>query len=384
MKLRLKCTCGAVLTADASMQGKRGRCRKCGHTFTVPKRKRAKKPTPAVADFSAESVSDWLADGPSAANESTANDFAGDFQSDRATTTLTKSKSGSKHGGKKCPSCSGAIHDAIVCMHCGYHTRLKRKLETLDSEHAASSMWFALLISLPFCLLYVAAAYLTLDSLSGPMFLRFFFAGFCVLGILTPVLRKLWLDSDVFNYLAFVTLEAAGMIRLIHALSENNYKISFLLLGMVLVPLVFLLPRTGTSNEFSESYQSERGGLAVVPYSVLCTVVLVVIAAVLFVPFVSEVVVSLGVGLPFIIGVIVFCTLNPGLANAAGGSLQSASCSGGHHGFGSLSSYSSSRNYSNSRNYYGGSSFSSFSSCGGGGGGGFGGGGGGGFGGCGG
>ena len=230
---------------------------------------------------------------------------------------------------------------------------------TLDSESITSQKWFIVLITLPACLLYVVAAYLLLDSMTGPGFLTFLFAGFFVFGVLTPILRKTWLDTDIFNYLAVGALEGASIIRLVNALAEGNHRISFLLLGMVLIPLVFLLPRTENANEFSEPFR-KQGGLAVVPYAGLFTLVLVILGAVYFVPPVSRLVASMTLLLPGAVGFVTLATLNPSVMDRLGSS-------GGH--------------WTNSRY----SSFSSYSgglSCGGGGGCGGGGCGGGGCGGC--
>ena len=63
MPLRLRCTCGKVLKADSSMAGKRGRCKKCGHTFTVPKTDEAKLETTTREVVSPQKVASWLAEG---------------------------------------------------------------------------------------------------------------------------------------------------------------------------------------------------------------------------------------------------------------------------------------------------------------------------------
>ncbi len=315
MGLRLKCSCGIILHADAAMVGKRGKCKKCDRIFTVPTPKALKpKNKPSCTE--------------STASESN--------RSERA-----KPPTPPKKSLKKCPYCRETIGDVIVCIHCGYHTKLKRKLETLDQRSVAKSKWLIAASIIPFSLLYVGATCYWLDAMDGPTFLKFFFAGFCGFGILTPVLRYLWHDTDVVNVLATVTLELAGLIRLGNALMDQNYRIGFLLLGLILIPLVFLLPRTENNNEFSESFRTKHGRLALVPYACLFGLVAAGLATVYFVPVVRVGVASLSLGADALLGLIVFGTLNPSLMNSLGGSQGAYSGSSSSLGCSSFSGCSS-------------------------------------------
>ncbi|MEM7476668.1 MAG: hypothetical protein AAF483_16900 [Planctomycetota bacterium] len=291
MEIRFRCSCGAKLKVGAEQGGKRARCKKCGHVFTIPVTQRA-----------------------SATGDRSANDFAPNANTkvdQRALAGKESTLDGSQSVTKECPSCSAAINDLTVCMRCGFHTKLGRRLTVMKSSDVASQVKFALFLLIPIYALFPIVALVTLRTFEGLTFLHFLFAGICILGVATLLLRKLWFDHDVFNYLALGALELAAGIRLYNAIIEANYRISFLLLAMVLIPLLFLLPRTANANRFSESFRSEEGGLSGLACALFFMPIVIGLGVVLFVPVVTTFVGAATFWIPGVAGIFSFGTLNP-------------------------------------------------------------------------
>jgi len=220
-------------------------------------------------------------------------------------------------------------------MHCGYHSQLGRQLKTFSSAQFTASENTAKLASVSVSLLVIVASYYAQQSMEGRTFLAFYFGCFCVLGVLTPLLRKIWVDSDVFNYASLFVLLGVGCVRIAVSISAGRYKLSFLLLGMVAAATVFLWARTNTENEKCNVFSSPSGGLSLPRYSALCAVSLLAVGAVFFLPVVSSAVGFLGILVPSFVGVI---SLGRLFATGWGG-YSGASSFGTSSSFGSSSSF---------------------------------------------
>ena len=128
MSVQMKCKCGARLSAPRSLVGKRAKCQGCGFSFTVPDG----KPTPAtedsmdaegasVSDTSDHDAADWLSH--HVGGQRPGSDF-GEEEFASATPEA------------QCPDCDQSMpNDGVVCMHCGYHRHLQRRLESLDTNN---------------------------------------------------------------------------------------------------------------------------------------------------------------------------------------------------------------------------------------------------------
>ena len=112
MKLRLKCTCGTILTADSSLSGKRGRCKKCGYTFTVPVRKASKAKTDLNSGFPMEEGGGWLTEGLLSEEHSSAKNKTfrgGDFAHDRSYSQQNLPSRSNRKNDKTCPECAAVL-----------------------------------------------------------------------------------------------------------------------------------------------------------------------------------------------------------------------------------------------------------------------------------
>lgn len=101
-KVKVKCQCGKVLAVDPKLAGKAVKCPQCQAAIRVPASapSSAKSTQPAA---SSSSIEDLL-------------DEAG----------VTKSKTG-----KRCPECRADIApDAVLCVQCGYHLEMGKKLRS--------------------------------------------------------------------------------------------------------------------------------------------------------------------------------------------------------------------------------------------------------------
>lgn len=312
VKIKLKCNCGRILSAERNMAGQRGRCKSCGHAFKIP--------VPAERKTSDHSK---LAESATPSSERNVVQWETD-----ATQPAVSFREPGSHAIKRCPECAAEMNSgAALCIRCGYHFRTGRKLKALDAKSLASLNRFAFVICLPFCLLYVFATYLLLDRMDGPMFLQFYFASLCAFVVLVPILRSYWVNSDVFNYLALGTLEISGLVRLGNALMLENYKVSFLLLGMLTVLPFFVLVRTENDNGVSALFRSKQGGLAMLPYSFLAITCVAGLGVIYFVPPVRSVVAELAMAAPAMMGFVTFFALKPSAVKsmASGSSLRGRS-----------------------------------------------------------
>ena len=201
--LRLRCRCDALLSIHSDSIGKKAKCGSCDTTFVVP--------DPKIRKL-----------------ESTQS-------KDRAKAATTAA----------CPSCDKELGaNMIVCIHCGYHTRLKRRLVTEQPDKTDLSSGAVLIANLTLSVAVLIACGFILDRFDGPQFLVFYFSLFCVYGILTPLLRRIVQDSDAFNYAAMFTLLGLGVMRYIQSTMAGGSKFGFLLCGMIATTFLYAISLT--------------------------------------------------------------------------------------------------------------------------------------------
>jgi DNA-directed RNA polymerase subunit RPC12/RpoP len=157
--------CKAQLRGPAEMQGKKGRCKRCGHTFVLKAAAPAKAGPPAAAGRNAKAPAPASAKPgkPDAApKKKPADSDAGSamyaFQEDKDFNKIEGSKSSGssipmpKTGDKpkimdvdhnpyavteldltpRCPFCAKEMEseEAIICLHCGYNTQTRMHRKT--------------------------------------------------------------------------------------------------------------------------------------------------------------------------------------------------------------------------------------------------------------
>jgi hypothetical protein len=108
MPIRIACTCGQNLAAPDNLAGKKAKCPKCGQLIAVPA-PAAKSPPTAPASGGPASFHELL-------------DEAG----------MTASKTG-----VRCASCGADMaRGAVLCVQCGYHAQLGRRVETVAEDES--------------------------------------------------------------------------------------------------------------------------------------------------------------------------------------------------------------------------------------------------------
>lgn len=294
MKLRLKCPCGARMVADASAAGKRGRCKQCNQSFRIP--------APPQATFlggvnTAEGdVMDWLTE----CSSETAARPAGDFTRDQSLRPRNSEPMSApierapvkpptpKH---TCPDCSNPLSpDAVLCFHCGYHTRQKRKVAQMDAASIQSVKKRITTWGVIGCGLAAAFSYFTVDAISNPAFQVLFFAGFCVAAVAIPWLRSSFRDTDRYQLMALSILEVLGAVRIVQQMVVGDFRFGALLLGMLLVPYAFLFTTTETHSGESWRFRNSNGGLSLAAYALVVVPTTLLLGAFLCLPDWSAVV----------------------------------------------------------------------------------------------
>ena len=289
MTLRLKCKCGAELNAPTSLIGKTAKCTGCGFCFTVPGGGETEAVKQAIENPPADS---------------------------------------------QCESCGFAMASSeMVCLQCGYHHRLKRKVSDPDPTDPPASLTLGLILMAAAAV--IGTGYLQ-AGMNGPSFLLFYWSLFLLLGVSIALLRKAWFDSDLFNYVAMGTLLAIGALRIYFAISNKNYRFSFLLLGMVGVAIVFMAARSHSENSRCKAFESKQGGLNLPLAGILFAFVLTSLGIIFFVPSIGKIVAQGSFMVPLITGFIGLSMLSEPGSGRGGGHYHScgSSCGGGGCGGG--------------------------------------------------
>jgi DNA-directed RNA polymerase subunit RPC12/RpoP len=153
--------CGKKINVSSEAVGKRIRCKGCEHVFVVqaPAGKKAAKPAgkaaPAKAPPAAKSAN---------AKKKAPDPPAGPSMPDRP--TIDDDEDANPYGvtaldtAPRCPDCANEMEsaDAIVCLHCGYNSRTRMKIEPRAVYDVTGGTWFlwllpGILCALGFCIL---------------------------------------------------------------------------------------------------------------------------------------------------------------------------------------------------------------------------------------
>ena len=105
MKLKLKCTCGAVFAVDAIHAGKKVKCPTCETIVTIPAAPAQPEPVVPQPEPEPEPPSPDLEDAHM------------------------------EEGPQLCPSCDKAVDaSAVICINCGYNFKTGQQLHTTVEE----------------------------------------------------------------------------------------------------------------------------------------------------------------------------------------------------------------------------------------------------------
>ena len=148
--------CDKEIKAPAEVQGKKIRCKGCGHAFVVPGPAGQSAPGKAPAGKAAPNKP---ASAP-AAKAPPPKPAADDEEDDdgKAYGVTTESLT------PRCPNCANEMEseDAIVCLHCGFNTRTRTQAKTRKVRHISGGQMFLWLLPGILCALG-AALLITLD-----------------------------------------------------------------------------------------------------------------------------------------------------------------------------------------------------------------------------
>lgn len=328
----VKCECGAQYKVPIDLAGKKAKCKKCDRSFVIPKAESAPKSSLAPTPISPNTTDPSVAAGAAA---SLLNPYGSLDQDDSASV-------------RSCPSCQRNIGKGkVVCIYCGYHTDLGRKLhveasEPEDSGTAAAQDLeigdvvpgltgvFAILAAVG--LIVVTAA---LNSqFEGPAFLAYFYVWFVLSALAVVVARKALLDHDIFNDAAVIALLGMGGARIYYSVTHERYKFLFLILGMLVVFGVFFISRVRGRDSDDSPFVNSAGGLAVGPFVFLSACAAMVLGMIYFVEPIRKVTAD------FLVYVVfgAFFAVSSGISKVTGHQFNS---SGSSFGFGGYSSCSS-------------------------------------------
>lgn len=267
-KIDIRCDCGSKYLVSSEHAGKRASCKTCGSLISIPA-----VPTQSTDDAKSPAASNLRAEAPNPygnLNELSKNDSQ-----------------------NTCPSCKSSMDDGtIVCIFCGYHTKLKRRMVTgaadaekeLSKESQSTNVWLVNSIATISVVVVIGATFLLNEKLEGPAFLFSFFTCFVLYGLATLVLRKSWCDTDACNNAAIVGLLGMGAARIYYSVVNDRYKFLFLILGMIVAFGVFFLSKTKSRDSDDSPFVDSTGGLAMIPFLVIFGFGTAVLGMVYFVP----------------------------------------------------------------------------------------------------
>jgi hypothetical protein len=138
--------CGKKSTAPAAAVGKKVRCKACEHVFVVPA-PAARKAPPAKAPDARKKPPDAKA-GTAKPAKPKADDDDDENSNPYGVTSLDTAY--------RCPECANEMEseDAIICLHCGYNTRTRNRVEARAVEDVTGMTWFLWLLPGIVCALF--------------------------------------------------------------------------------------------------------------------------------------------------------------------------------------------------------------------------------------
>ena len=205
----VKCYCGAVLAVPVSRYVDRGRCKKCGKRFRwKPKR------SPRQRVFNVDSS-----------------------RSSQRQTNVAHTNTEAPI--QSCPSCQADIvRGSVVCISCGYHSKLKRRLKTFDSRSATVAR-LAKSGALGLAALLPVLTWPLMPLVDAPDFLEMYYALFGLAGFVVLGIRKLWIDRDLVNYTVLILVAGIGFVRLVNSLLRKQPDAGFMFAAIIVSFLIF-------------------------------------------------------------------------------------------------------------------------------------------------
>jgi len=118
MPIKVTCQCGKSFAAKDELAGKTVKCPSCQKPLRIPA---ANQPAAPAATAPKKPASKPAAPQPAPKQTSDTDDIFADI-----------GLAPQEVGARPCPGCgSGLAPDAVVCIHCGYNTKLGRRMETV-------------------------------------------------------------------------------------------------------------------------------------------------------------------------------------------------------------------------------------------------------------
>ena len=274
MKLRLKCPCGARMTTDASHAGKSAKCKQCDRRFRIPEPPAKAAPGAAKRDAAKEDdVFAWLTEGQEKEELPGSRDFRRErFAGAPSKPRQTKGDQTAETSppGSHCPECAAPMASGVtLCLRCGYHTRLRRKLSTIDSRSEGAAKKAVWLVGGVICAALAATTYFTLDIWEGRAFLTFYFICVCMAAISVVFARRTWRELDELQFVAIGVLAVVAGIRLVNALAHENYRVGFLVVGLFLSAVALWVTRSEPAWSSGLPFCDRDGRLKLVPCGLL-------------------------------------------------------------------------------------------------------------------
>ncbi len=161
--------CGKKINVASEAVGKKVRCKDCEHVFVVAAPGGKKAARPAAAPAKAPAGAKKKAPDPRAAKPRPDKPKADDEEENSNPYGVT-----SLDLAPRCPDCAQEMEseDAIICLHCGYNTQTRSKVESRAVEEDTGMVWTWWLLPGILCAVF-ALVFLTFDiwySLKVPTF----------------------------------------------------------------------------------------------------------------------------------------------------------------------------------------------------------------------
>ena len=267
--LKLRCTCGSIFSVARELIGKLGQCKKCGAKFRIPDRKRSETVPATKAELKRQIHSN-----PAPANK-----------------TVSKARV------TPCPSCHSEMgRGTTVCISCGFHTKLRKRLKSFDGidsndSNKSGANFTASVALFPLAALAIILSWLCQGNVNGPTYLGYYFTFFVIVGSLVPLVRRFLWDVDAVNHAAILATVGVGAARIVDSVAHGKYKLLFLITAMVIALCLFLVTKTNRNQHRNSVFVDAFGGMVLWTYYSLFLVATLLIAGVFFVGPVGYVVI---------------------------------------------------------------------------------------------
>lgn len=247
MSIRFHCECGQQLSAQPKRAGRKFTCPKCNQQGVVP--------SPAEAELNVDAAAD--------------QEFIGK---------------------QPCKGCEHPIaDDKVLCLKCGYHKTLKRKVNEQDTKSLGGSLgqWFTstlaepddqeqaeeffsglkprhgslVLLSLVGAVITMGVSYFAQMSMRGPAFIVFYAIMLAVIWFVTEMLRTIE-RSYYPPWIGATTFAALGVSRIFWGVQNGMERFGFLF-TITIGGMIFIL--AGVKRIVGEEHGSNLAIKTVVP-----------------------------------------------------------------------------------------------------------------------